>query len=217
MVKVKSTGTATLFKNPLLESLSRTNAALTLITFLPIIAAVLLYGLLKLELPLNKILLYSFIAYFCWTFVEYTMHRFVYHWLNEESKFSKRFHYVMHGAHHEYPKDKSRFFLPPAPGIIMAVIFFVLFYLLFGQWAFAAFPGFTLGYLTYVFTHWAIHKFKKPKNVFGYLWDHHNMHHYKYDDKAFGVSNTLWDRIFGTMPMSRAERKAQVQQMQQES
>ncbi|MDZ7659917.1 sterol desaturase family protein [Fodinibius sp.] len=29
---------------------------------------------------------------------------------------------------------------------------------------------------------------------------HHTLHHYKYPDKAFGVSTTLWDRVFGTMP-----------------
>ena len=76
-----------------------------------------------------------------------------------------------------------------------------------GNYAFAFFPGFLNGYLFYVYTHWAIHKFRKPKNRFGYIWDHHNLHHFKYSDKAFGVSTPLWDHIFGTMP-PRKERKA---------
>lgn len=213
MAKVKTKGSAILFKNPILEALSRTNPTLTVLTFGPIAIGTFLIGYFKFELPLGNMFLYSFIAFFCWTFVEYTMHRYVYHWLND-SNFSKRFHYIMHGAHHEYPKDEARLFLPPAPGLIMSVLFFTLFYILFGKWAFGTFPGFTLGYMCYVFTHWAIHKFKKPKNKYGYLWDHHNLHHFKYPDKAFGVSNTLWDRLFGTMPLSRAERKAQVYQAQ---
>ena len=75
-----------------------------------------------------------------------------------------------------------------------------------GNYAFAFFPGFVVGYLGYVFTHFAIHKFRKPKNFLGYVWDHHNLHHFKHDDKAFGVSSPLWDYVFGTMPPKRSAK-----------
>jgi sterol desaturase/sphingolipid hydroxylase (fatty acid hydroxylase superfamily) len=31
------------------------------------------------------------------------------------------------------------------------------------------------------------------------LWRNHHLHHYKDQDRGFGVSTTIWDRIFGTM------------------
>jgi sterol desaturase/sphingolipid hydroxylase (fatty acid hydroxylase superfamily) len=31
------------------------------------------------------------------------------------------------------------------------------------------------------------------------LWRNHHLHHYKDDHKGFGVSSTIWDRVFGTM------------------
>ena len=86
----------------------------------------------------------------------------------------------------------------------MASVLFLVFYGIFSilghadyTWAF--FPGFFLGYLFYSFLHRATHVSKPPKR-FKYLWKHHSLHHYKHPDKAFGVSNTFWDHIFGTMP-----------------
>jgi len=86
----------------------------------------------------------------------------------------------------------------------MASVLFGIFYLIFSllgyptyTWAF--FPGFFLGYLLYSFLHRATHVIKPPKN-FKFLWTHHSLHHYKYPNKAFGVSNTFWDHVFGTMP-----------------
>ncbi len=30
------------------------------------------------------------------------------------------------------------------------------------------------------------------------LWRNHHLHHYKSDEKGFGVSTNFWDKIFGT-------------------
>ena len=116
----------------------------------------------------------------------------------------QRFHFIMHGSHHLFPRDQERLLMPPVPGIIMASLLFMIFFGIFSllgapiyTWAF--FPGFFLGYLLYSFLHRATHIMKPPKR-FKYLWRHHSLHHYKYPDKAFGVSNTFWDRVFGTMP-----------------
>ncbi|MGB3618930.1 MAG: sterol desaturase family protein, partial [Catalinimonas sp.] len=38
------------------------------------------------------------------------------------------------------------------------------------------------------------------------LWVHHSIHHFKDDERAFGVSSPLWDWVFGTMPR-RAHRR----------
>jgi sterol desaturase/sphingolipid hydroxylase (fatty acid hydroxylase superfamily) len=31
------------------------------------------------------------------------------------------------------------------------------------------------------------------------LWRNHHLHHYKDEHRGFGVSTTIWDRVFGTM------------------
>ena len=196
-------GTATIFKNPFLESLTKTSPKQNII----------IYGIVLLLLSYNAIFIqniktFTFIgificALFFWTFAEYMLHRFLFHWINE-NKFVKRFHFIMHGSHHLYPRDADRLLMPPVPGLILATILFAVFYLIFSilgmalyTWAF--FPGFFLGYLLYSFLHRATHIIKPPKR-FKFLWRHHSLHHYKYPNKAFGVSNTIWDRVFGTMP-----------------
>jgi len=196
-------GNATIFKNPFLESLTKTSLRSNIMVY-GLVVILLVYNALYLkEIALTEFIgLFTF-ALFFWTFAEYILHRFVFHWINE-NKFVQRFHFIMHGSHHLYPKDTERLLMPPVPGIIMASVLFSFFYVIFsiagyGVYTWAFFPGFFLGYLLYSFLHRATHVVKPPKR-FKFLWKHHSLHHYKYPNKAFGVSNTLWDHVFGTMP-----------------
>ena len=138
-----------------------------------------------------------------WTLAEYLLHRFVFHWITE-AKWSQRFHFILHGSHHNYPRDKGRLLMPPVPGLILASFLFFVFYCVFwllgiSQLTFGFFPGFFSGYLMYSFVHRAIHVNRPPKR-FKHIWHHHNLHHFKYPNKAFGVSSIFWDKVFGTMP-----------------
>lgn len=196
-------GQAQIFKNPFLESLTKTNPVQNIIVYGITILALIYVAIFVKQLPVFSVLILFFSAMFVWTFAEYMLHRYVFHFVND-NKFVQRFHFVMHGSHHEFPKDEERLLMPPVPGLLMASILFGLFYILFSifgyadyTWAF--FPGFFLGYLLYSFVHRATHVYKPPKG-FETLWAHHSLHHYKYPNKCFGVSNTLWDHIFGTMP-----------------
>jgi sterol desaturase/sphingolipid hydroxylase (fatty acid hydroxylase superfamily) len=200
-------GNATIFKNSFLESLTKTTLISNIIVYGTVVI-LLIYNALYIE----KIEFTTFIslftfALFFWTFAEYILHRFVFHWINE-NKFVQRFHFIMHGSHHLYPKDTERLLMPPVPGLLMATMLFAFFYVIFTligypnyTWGF--FPGFFLGYLLYSFLHRATHVIKPPKQ-FKFLWKHHSLHHYKYPNKAFGVSNTLWDHVFGTMPPKKS-------------
>lgn len=95
--------------------------------------------------------------------------------------------------------------MPPVPSVLMAFVVLLLFYgfsfLLFGSGGYALvfFSGFIFGYLIYVSIHFAIHAFPPPKYL-KVLWRNHHLHHYKYPDKAFGVSSVFWDTVFGTLP-----------------
>jgi sterol desaturase/sphingolipid hydroxylase (fatty acid hydroxylase superfamily) len=74
----------------------------------------------------------------------------------------------------------------------------LIMYLAINRMAFVFFPGFILGYLLYGSIHYAIHAWKPPFKWLKPLWQNHYLHHYKNDDKGFGVSTTFWDKIFGT-------------------
>ena len=196
-------GKAVIFKNPFLERLTKTDPVSNIIVYGSTILILLYLALYNMNIPLYTFLILFVGALFFWTFAEYILHRYLFHWINE-NKSVQRFHFIMHGNHHLYPKDIDRILMPPIPGLIMGAILFGIFYIFFSiighsvyTWAF--FPGFYLGYLLYSFIHRATHVNKPPKR-FKYLWKHHSLHHYKYPEKAFGVSNTFWDHVFGTMP-----------------
>lgn len=196
-------GEAQIFKNPFLESLTKTNPSSNIIVYG---LSLILFSYYAIEYV--GVNIYSFLGLFVfgiffWTFAEYMLHRYLFHWVSD-SKFVQRFHFIMHGSHHQFPRDKSRLLMPPVPGLIMASLLFGLFYSIFyvlqiPDLSFGFFPGFFCGYLMYSFVHRAIHVNRPPKR-FRHIWLHHNIHHYKHPDKAFGVSNTFWDKIFGTMP-----------------
>ncbi len=105
---------------------------------------------------------------------------------------------MLHGNHHEYPRDKERLFMPAVPSLIISSCIFMLMFLIMRQNAFSFFPGFIFGYLVYGSMHYAIHAWNPPFKWMKGLWRNHHLHHYKQQQKGFGVSSTLWDHIFGT-------------------
>ena len=137
---------------------------------------------------------------FVFTFVEYVLHRFVYH-SGPDYMNPNNWQYKAHGVHHAYHKDKDRLAMPLPLALIVSGLFFILFYEIMGLRAVAFFPGFIIGYSLYLYIHYKVHTSKPPKNFFRFLWHHHLKHHVdKHDHTAFGVSSPLWDIVFGTMP-----------------
>jgi sterol desaturase/sphingolipid hydroxylase (fatty acid hydroxylase superfamily) len=72
-----------------------------------------------------------------------------------------------------------------------------------------------LGYLLYASMHYAIHAWNPPFKWMKPLWRNHHLHHYKDEQKGFGVSSTFWDHVFGTMfdLQKEKEDKAKVQEL----
>lgn len=196
-------GQAQIFSNPILERLTKTDPVSNIIVYGLVIAALVYIALEVIHLKVGVFISLFFCGLLFWTLAEYLLHRYLFHWITE-SKLVQRFHFVMHGSHHKFPKDEERLLMPPVPGIILASFLFLFFLLIFWvigytDYVFGFFPGFFVGYLMYSFVHRAIHV-KRPPKRFKKLWLHHNLHHYQYPNKAFGVSNTFWDKVFGTMP-----------------
>lgn len=142
---------------------------------------------------------------FVWTFSEYTLHRFLFHY-PAKSERAKRVFFLFHGVHHAQPQCKTRLVMPPVVSIPMALIFYGLFTLIIARligapaWVPPAFSGFMTGYLVYDLMHYATHHFPMRNGIFKFLKRYHMQHHYKTPNMRFGVSSPLWDKVFGTYP-----------------
>ncbi|HIB37686.1 sterol desaturase family protein [Mesonia sp.] len=195
----KHKGSPQLFKNPILEKLTHTHISLPLIIFSAISAALIYYGIIEKGFETPQIILLFLAGLLFFTFVEYIMHRYLYH-IPATSERKKKISYTMHGVHHDYPKDKSRLAMPPVLSLVVATVLFIIYRVVLGDYVFGFLAGFLIGYAGYLAVHYSVHAFKVPSNFLKVLWHHHSIHHYREPDRAFGVSSTLWDHIFRTMP-----------------
>lgn len=196
--KIYNKGQAQLFKNQYLEYLTKTHPLVIWGMYTPILLFLPYYSINSLNFTGLQVLLTFISGVFFWSFMEYVLHRFIFHY-HPESEKGKRINYVLHGNHHEYPRDKERLFMPAVPSLIIAAAFFLIYFLILGNLAFSFFPGFMLGYLLYGSMHYGIHAMSPPFKWMKGLWRNHHLHHYKNTDMGFGVSSTLWDHVFGTM------------------
>lgn len=146
-----------------------------------------------------------FLGWFAWTFFEYVLHRFVFHYHPSTERLKKMF-FVMHGVHHAQPMCRTRLVMPPALSIPLSLLFYgglhlvVVVLLGAAHWFNPLFAGMVAGYLIYDLTHYAIHHSKSTKGIFHEFRKHHLRHHGRCDFMRFGVSTTFWDRVFGTVP-----------------
>jgi sterol desaturase/sphingolipid hydroxylase (fatty acid hydroxylase superfamily) len=187
-----------IFEDPFLESMTKSNPLLTLVFYSLLI---ILFFILNFEFTHNDlsgtIMLYGG-GLFIWTLIEYVLHRYLFH-IDRYFPRMKRLHYILHGVHHEHPRDRERLFMPPLPGTIITLFLLSFWSIFLGKDAFALMAGISNGYLFYSYIHYSVH----TKPVFyplRKLWKHHALHHFKYPNKAFGVSSPFWDLVFGTMP-----------------
>ncbi len=196
--KIHNKGQARIFRNQHLEMLTKTHPLVIWCIYLPVILFLVQHGYSKFYFMFPHIALLFMGGVLSWTFFEYLMHRFVFHYIAHSEK-ARRIIYIIHANHHEYPRDRERLFMPPVPSLVIAAFVFALQYGLLGNNVFIFFPGFLMGYLLYGTMHYAIHACNPPFRWMKPLWRNHHLHHYKEQEKGFGVSTTIWDRIFGTM------------------
>jgi len=195
--------TCQMFETPLIERFSRIHPATPFLFWLPVLGysgfcayqngVGLLQGLGVLLLGL-----------FLWTFAEYVLHRYVFHYLGPRL-WQRRMHFVLHGVHHDFPQDAGRLVMPLGASIPMGVGFYALFRAVCGPvLVFPLFIGFGLGYLTYDGTHYAIHHFRMSSRWGKWIKRHHMIHHHTGAHARWGVSSPLWDWVFGTMGDKRS-------------
>ncbi|XP_008787352.1 dihydroceramide fatty acyl 2-hydroxylase FAH1-like [Phoenix dactylifera] len=144
---------------------------------------------------------------FLWTLIEYTLHRFLFH-MKTKTYWANTAHYLLHGCHHKHPMDGLRLVFPPAAAAILCVLFWNLVKLFATpSTAPALFGGGLLGYVMYDCTHYYLHHGQPSKNPVRNLKLDHMNHHFRVQNKGFGITSKLWDIVFGTLPPSQISGK----------
>ncbi len=196
-----------LFKSDFLEFFTHITPQVVLIIWLPVIGFFIALSLIHrigsgfpVYIPLVFLL-----GMFLWTFYEYTLHRFVFHY-PARGKRQERIIFLFHGIHHAQPQCKTRLVMPPAVSIPMAFIVYGLYVVVFSTlfriawWVFPLYAGSIFGYQVYDMIHYATHHLQMRSGYAKFLKRYHMAHHYITPDKRFGVSSPIWDLVFGTMP-----------------
>jgi sterol desaturase/sphingolipid hydroxylase (fatty acid hydroxylase superfamily) len=194
---ISNIGTKVLFQNRLLERLTRTHFLFPVILFYTLSVLMVLIAALVFHFSALSLSLLFIGGAVAFTLAEYLIHRFLFHFHAETDK-EKRIQYLIHGVHHEYPKDKDRLVMPPVVSVMLALIFFLLYWVLMNHASFAFFSGFCFGYSTYLIIHYSVHRYKPPKNLLRILWKHHALHHYREDEGNYSVSFPFWDLLFNS-------------------
>ena len=191
--------TVRMFENKIMEAMSRVHPAVPLIIYLPLVTYFLYLSISTYSVSFVNIFILVVAGIFVWTFIEYVLHKYIFHF-DAKSEFGKKIHFIFHGVHHDYPSDSRRLVMPPSVSIPLAALFYFIFmYLVGGVYVLPFFSGFIIGYLFYDLTHYAIHHFNMHNKFWLEIKNHHMLHHYHDQDKGYGVSSPLWDLVFGSM------------------
>lgn len=193
-----------MFETAWLDKLSRVHPAVPVVIFVPAIG--ILAGLaLDSQSALTAVAL-MLAGYAFWTLTEYWIHRAIFHFEPEEG-LGARFHWIIHGVHHDHPNDPLRLVMPPSVSVPLSSLFCLAFWAALGAPAWYAFgAGFLAGYLLYDMTHYYLHHHKPRTRAGRWLRELHMRHHFQDDTRGFGISAPYWDRAFGTYSARRRGR-----------
>ncbi len=129
------------------------------------------------------------LGWFAWTFVEYTIHGFLSHIFTT-------FATSMHIGHH---RDPHSVFTAGAWAPV-AIVSLLIFGIAGLTPASAMWLGLVAGFLSYELFHYRIH-FARPLCAFEEkMRTRHLAHHMRAPGQIFGVTNRIWDRVFGSEP-----------------
>jgi sterol desaturase/sphingolipid hydroxylase (fatty acid hydroxylase superfamily) len=143
-----------------------------------------------------------------WTFAEYTLHRFVFHFHpNEKSELQKDISFIIHGVHHDYPWDADRLVMPPTVGLLLGAGIWAFVHVFCGVYTWACFTGVVFGYVWYDLTHYYVHHGRPKSRWAKWVRRNHLIHHFSTAHERYGITTPLWDVVFGTYPKHREEQR----------
>jgi len=187
--------TCRMFDTPLIEFFSRINPLSPFAFWVPTLGFFAGYVLHKGMSPLVFAGL-VFAGWLAWSLFEYLLHRYVFHYIKPRP-WQRRFHFIAHGMHHDFPQDAARLVMPLGVSIPLGLFFFLFADLVFDRSvALASLVGFGGGYLLYDGIHYFTHHLKARTRLGKYLKKFHMVHHHAGIDGLWGVSQPLWDFVF---------------------
>jgi sterol desaturase/sphingolipid hydroxylase (fatty acid hydroxylase superfamily) len=130
-----------------------------------------------------------------WSLVEYAMHRFVLHGLDPFK--------TWHAKHHERPSALISAPTALSAALIMLLVFIPALTACSVGSAVSLTLGVTAGYLAYGLCHHATHHWRANGNWLKERKRWHAIHHRRAGRECYGVTSTLWDRVFRTGPETR--------------
>ncbi|MED6292593.1 hypothetical protein CHARACLAT_001980 [Characodon lateralis] len=205
-----------LFGNPFMEAATKTSWYWVPVVWLPIVFYLcwhcytsLAKGSTRLELtsefsfPIHKHMfpVLFMMGWFLWTFIEYCIHRFVFHMKPPAHNYYLiTLHFLLHGQHHKSPFDGSRLVFPPGLASIMVGLFYMtLCKTLPETLGVSVFVGGLCGYVVYDMIHYYLHYGSPKKGSYLYaLKAYHVKHHFEHQRSGFGITTTFWDHPFNT-------------------
>src|SRR5450432_2539254 len=123
--KIHNKGRARIFRNQYLERfVTKTHPLVIWGIYLPFIIGLPWYASAMFGFSGGAITSIFLAGVLFWSFFEYIIHRFVFHWISENPRM-QRFAYILHGNHHEFPRDRQRLFMPAVPSLIISSTIFL--------------------------------------------------------------------------------------------
>ena len=135
-----------------------------------------------------------------WTFCEYALHRWLYHW-TPRHRALRRVVESFHVYHHRAPHDRAVWNAGPALVVLLTAVLALPPLALLGGVARTAFVmlGAVAAYAIYEVVHHECHARVHTRGPLGYLQAFHLRHHQRNWRRNFGVSNPAWDWLFDTL------------------
>lgn len=132
-----STKVCDFFPNMMLEILSRTVWWVVPLVWVPLAVLVFILTRQHFSIPLSLSLTCTAGGLFLWTFLEYIIHRYIFHFPESalpDFAIIRVIHFLGHGVHHVLPMDPLRLVMPPALFFLLATPVYSLSLLLFPFW-----------------------------------------------------------------------------------
>jgi sterol desaturase/sphingolipid hydroxylase (fatty acid hydroxylase superfamily) len=136
---------------------------------------------------------------FLWTFLEYVIHRWVFHYRPRTEiavALLERFHIL----HHDDPHDQRQVCIPLVASILFWAWLFTNMILLGGglDASLIVTCGIAMMMVVYDLAHFSTHYMKATNRFLKMLKKHHMLHHFSNHARRFGVTSPFWDYVFRT-------------------
>jgi len=137
-------------------------------------------------------IMYVMYGFLCWSFWEYSYHRFIMHGLK-----NTKYYYTLHGYHHAYPNKLSH--IPIFQYILVSPVFYIVSYFINPSIVFSYSIGHLLGLYCFEKMHYNIHSTRDENKIF----IEYHLYHHLYPNKAFCFTSPCFDILCNTFPTNK--------------